>query len=166
MDAGACRASLAALLSEEIASLDQLAQMLEHEHRLLLANEVDKLEKAMVERQVTLGRLLQIEDDRRALCRAHGHSPDTAGIERLLAWCDPSGSLRTRWAQCTESATRCRALNDRNGALVTARMQRVRALLGALTGASEEGQTYGPAPFAAKNAYAPLRSGRVVSTEA
>lgn len=161
MDAGACRESLRALLTEEASELTRLAEMLAHEHEILLANDVEKLERAMAERQVTLGRLLQIEDERRELCRAHGHGVDAAGIEKLLAWCDPSGTLKARWADCAQGATRCRALNDKNGALVTARMRRVQAALGVLTGGREEVATYGP-----KNAYSAVaRSGRVLATE-
>ena len=56
------------------------------------------------------------------------------GLERLLAWCDPSRTLRRRWAECAERAARCRNLNDRNGALVTVRLKNVEGMLDVLTG--------------------------------
>src|SRR5262245_26349973 len=116
----------------------------------------------MEKRQVTLGQVLRLEDERRALCRAHGQEPDAAGIERLMKWCDPRGSLASRWADYEKAATRCRDSNLRNGALVTARMRRVETLLNTLTGQpAEAASTYGP-----KGAYSAPRSGRVLTTEA
>ncbi len=83
-------------------------------------------------------------------------------MERLLAWADPQGSLKARMAECSKGAARCRELNDRNGALVLARMKRVEGLLGALTGQRAEAPaTYGP-----KGSYATPRAGRVLTTEA
>ncbi len=164
MDSTACRESLGTLLSQEIGSLDELAALLDQEHALLVANDVTALEAAMAKRQVTLGRVLRLEDERRALCRAHGQDSDAAGLERLMKWCDPRGSLAPRWSDYAKSTTRCRDLNLRNGALVAARMRRVETLLNTLTGQpAEAAPTYGPKGAAAYNA---PRSGRVLTTEA
>jgi flagella synthesis protein FlgN len=162
VDPGVCRESLATLLTQEVSLLDELAGLLEREHALLVANDVDSLDQAMQDRQVVVGRLLQIEEERRALCRAHGKSSDVAGMQQLLAWSDPRGTLQTQLTNSHKGAVRCRALNDKNGALVLARMRRVEGLLGALTGQRPEAPaTYGPKGYTS----AP-RSGRVLATEA
>jgi flagellar biosynthesis/type III secretory pathway chaperone len=162
VDPGLCCESLATLFSQEFSSLNELAGLLEREHALLVANDVETLEKAMQERQVVVGRLLDIEEERRSLCRAHGKPADTTGLAQLIDWCDPRGTLKTRMTDSANGATRCRELNDRNGALVLARMKRVEGLLGALTGQRPEAPaTYGP-----KGLYAVPRSGRVLTTEA
>lgn len=161
MEPAACREALASILSTEAAALTELAGLLEREHSLLEANDVDSLERVMEERQETVGRLLRAEDERKNLCRMHGRDPDAVGSEQLMAWCDPRGTLRSQWAKCADGAARCRELNDRNGALVMARMKRVETLLGALTGTPPETPTYGP-----KGAYAPPRAGRVLAIEA
>lgn len=162
MDSGVCRESLQALLNQEVSSLDLLANLLEREHGLLVENDVEALEKAMQERQVVVGRLLSIEEERRSLCRSHGKSSDVAGLQELVAWCDPRGALKTKMSESAQGAVRCRTLNDKNGALVIARMKRVENLLGALTGQKPEGPaTYGP-----KGYFNAPRSGRVVTTEA
>lgn len=162
MDPALCRESLAALLNQEGSCLDELAGLLEREHALLVANDVDTLEKAMQERQIVVGRLLQIEDERRCLCRAHGRTADVTGLQQLLGWCDPRGTLKSQMANSAQGAIRCRTLNDKNGALVIARMKRVEGLLGALTGQRPEAPaTYGP-----KGYFNAPRSGRVVTTEA
>ena len=162
MDPAACRESFATLLTQEITSLTELATLLEHEHGLLVANDVAALEIAMEKRQVTIGRVLRIEEERRTLCRSHGRNVDPAGLEQLLLWCDATGSLKARLTQYVGITTRCRDLNIRNGALVTARMRRVETLLNTLTGQpAEASPTYGP-----KGAYNVPRSGRVLATEA
>ncbi len=161
MEVNACREALASILSTEVAQLAQLAGLLEREHELLVANEIETLESVMAERQVCVGKLLGAEDERRNLCRMHGRGVDGAGVLQLMAWCDPHGTLKARWEECANGATRCRDLNDRNGALVTARMKRVETLLTALTGQPREVPTYGP-----KGAYASGRSGTVLATEA
>lgn len=161
MDQSACREHFATLLSQECSALDTLATLLEREHKLLVTNDVTALESAMVERQTCVGALLRIEDERRSTCRALGHTPDLAGLDRLLTWCDPKGTLKSRWADCATRGGRCRDLNDRNGALVIARMKRVETLLGALTGRPGEAPTYGPA-----GASAASRSGSVLTTQA
>jgi flagella synthesis protein FlgN len=162
LEVGACREALASILSQEVSSLTELAGLLDREHALLVANDVDTLEAVMEERQVAVGTLLRAEEERRALCRMHGREPDAKGIEQLMAWCDPRGTLKSSWQDCANGATRCRELNDRNGALVIARMKRVENLLTVLTGQPKEAPTYGP-----KGAYGgPTRSGRVLATEA
>ncbi len=69
-----------------------------------MANDVNTLESVMDERQETVGRLLRAEDERRSLCRMHGRGADAAGIENLMAWCDPQGSLKSKWADCANGA--------------------------------------------------------------
>jgi flagellar biosynthesis/type III secretory pathway chaperone len=161
LEVTACREALASLLSTEVSTLAQLGGLLAREHELLVANDVETLEAVMAERQVSVGKLLRAEEERRNLCRMHGRGVDAAGIEQLMAWCDPRGTLKSRWEECANGATRCRELNDRNGALVIARMRRVESLLTVLTGQPQDAPTYGP-----KGAYAPVRSGRVLATEA
>jgi flagellar biosynthesis/type III secretory pathway chaperone len=162
VDPAVCRESLATLLSQEGALLHELAGLLEREHSILVANDVESLDKAMQERQIVVGRLLQIEEERRALCRAHGKPGDVGGLQQLLAWCDSRGTLKARLAESTEGAFRCRTLNDKNGALVLARMRRVEGLLGALTGQRPEA----PATYSSKGYTSAPRSGRVLATEA
>ena len=52
------------LIAEESGTLDQLLQLLDREHELLVANDVDGLDRAGHARQNCIGMLLRIEDDR------------------------------------------------------------------------------------------------------
>ncbi len=161
MEVNACREALASIIATEATQLAELASLLDREHGLLVANDIETLESVMAQRQLVVGKLLSAEEERRNLCRMHGRGVDAAGVLQLMNWCDPHATLRSRWDECARGAARCRELNDRNGSLVMARMRRVDTLLTALTGQPRETPTYGP-----KGAYAPARSGRVLATEA
>ena len=143
MDPVVCRDTLDKLIAEESGTLDQLHQLLEREHEFLVANDVDALERAGHARQNCIGTLMRIEDDRKNLCRALNVPADNTGLDRILAWCDPTKKLRQRWKELGERADRCRTANDRNGSLVTARLSRTQGLLDIVTGRAGQPKTYG-----------------------
>src|SRR5262245_49588035 len=134
VDAAVCRENLAKLIGEESRLLARLEELLAQEHEYLLANDIEALDRAGDARQACIADLVRVDDDRRTLCRMLNLSTDNAGIERMLKWCDPTMSLQPRIADCAERAGRCRQANDRNGALVTARLKRVEGLLDVVTG--------------------------------
>lgn len=143
MDPRVCREHLEKLLAEETSALAQLETLLDREHDLLTANDVDELDRAGEARQQCVGTLVRIEDERRSLCRMMNVPADMTGLDRLLTWSDPSRALRRRWTECAERATRCRQLNERNGALVAARLKNVEGALDVLTGRSNQPKVYG-----------------------
>ncbi len=143
-DADVCREHLAALLSEEIEALRELEDLLRREHDVLGAKNVAAIERAAVVRQEKMGHLARTEEQRRCLCTMHGYSADWIGLEHLMQWCDPQGTLLSRLRECAQRAIRCRDLNDRNGTLVAARLHQVQGLLAALTGGTTQPETYGP----------------------
>ena len=143
MDPGVCREHLQKLLAEELNALTQLETLLDREHDLLVANDVDGLDAAGESRQVCVGELLRVEDERRSLCRMMNVPTDAQGLERLLRWCDPSNTMQRRFGECAERAKRCRESNERNGALVTARLKKVEGMLDVLTGRANQPKVYG-----------------------
>ena len=165
MEPQACREQFARHLADETALLISLEQQLQHEHGLLATNDIDGLEKASGTRQQTVARLLRVDDERRGLCRVRKLPPDAKGLAALLAWCDPTGSLADAQAQCTTHAQRCREQNERNGALVTARLNRVGGMLDMIAG-DNPANTYQPrAGVRAATAFQ-QPTGRMVSTSA
>jgi flagella synthesis protein FlgN len=161
VEASACRDKLGTLMAQEVRSLSELATLLEQEHECLLANDVVALEGAAQERQRCVARIARADEERRALCRELGRTEDPRGLEDLLRWCDPHGTLASGWAQCSAAAADCRRLNDRNGALVGARLKHVQERLGVLIQSRREAVTYG-----ARGAYAAAGTGRVLATKA
>lgn len=143
MDQNVCREHLEKLISEESNALTRLEALLDQEHAVLLSNDVEELDRTGEARQACIGELVRIEDERRSLCRMLNVPADAPGIERLLTWCDPSSQLKRRWASFAERAARCRDLNDRNGALVAARLRRVEGMLDVITGRTHQPKVYG-----------------------
>jgi flagellar biosynthesis/type III secretory pathway chaperone len=157
MDPEVSRDYLARLLTEETDVLAQLEELLQREHYVLKAGDVVALNAMAPTRQERVGALARIEEQRRSLCRSHGKAADSTGLEQLVMWCDPTGSLVSRLRECAERGVRCRDLNDRNSILVNARLKHVEGRLDLLTGNSHQSNTYGPNGTAA-----PARAGRVL----
>jgi flagellar biosynthesis/type III secretory pathway chaperone len=138
-----CRDSVARILAEEIAALRQLESLLQDEHGFLAGNDIDGLEAASAARQDCVARLMKLGDERRDLCRMLGRGVDLAGLSALLAWCDPNGSLAPVLTEHAQRSGTCRDQNDRNGALVGARMARISNMLGMLPGSATSAPVYG-----------------------
>jgi flagella synthesis protein FlgN len=166
MDQSECRERLGRLVHDESKALNELAALLDREHGYLEANDVASLEGAARDRQRCVARIIRVDEERRALCRDMGHPPELKGLEELIRWCDPKGTLAGGWAECSAAADRCRRLNDRNGALVAARLTHVQARLGTLIESRREAVTYGPRGSQHRLGYSQPSSGRVVATEA
>jgi flagellar biosynthesis protein FlgN len=143
VDPSVCREHLSKLIIAEAKALTRLEGILDQEHQYLVANDIEALDRAGDERQTCIGELVRVDDDRRTLCRMLNMPTDKTGIERMLKWCDPSSLLQKRIAECADRAGRCRNLNDRNGALVTARLKRVEGLLDVVTGRANQPKVYG-----------------------
>ena len=157
LDRDVCREHLSEVLAEEAALLGELRTLLEREYEVLGTKDAIAVEQAVLARQERVGALARVEEHRRSLCSLHGYSADYAGLEGLIVWCDPQGTLVSRLRECAKRAADCRDLNERNGTLVAAKLKRVEGLLGALTGRSSSADTYN-----ANGSNAPTRPGRVL----
>ncbi len=157
MDPDVCREHLAQVLAEEAGLLAELQGLLEREYEVLGSKDVAAVEKAVLARQERVGALTRLEEQRRSFCSMHGYSPDYAGLEKLLVWCDPRGTLVSHLRECAQRAAECRDLNERTGKLVATKLKRVEGLLGALTGRPATADTY-----SSNGTTAPTRPGRVL----
>jgi flagella synthesis protein FlgN len=157
LDRDVCREHLAEVLAEEAALLGELRTLLEREYEVLGTKDAIAVEKTVLARQERVGALARVEEHRRSLCSLHGYSADYAGLEGLIVWCDPQGTLVSRLRECAKRAADCRDLNERNGTLVAAKLKRVEGLLGALSGRPSSADTYN-----ANGSNAPTRPGRVL----
>ncbi len=142
MEPQACLTQLARMLAEETSLLTQLAQQLQREHELLVTNDVEGLEQAADARQSSVAALARLDQDRRNLCRMLGYGTDHTGLGAMLKWCDPTGSLATPHANASHQAQLCRDQNDRNGALVNARLNRLNGMLDKFGGSNAGPRTY------------------------
>ena len=143
MDQAACRTLLTRLIGEETDALEELVRLLGIEHGYLQANDATALQAAMRNRQGCVTRILRVDEERRQLCRGLGRSNDLKGLEQLMHWCDPNGTLVEPWRRCAEVAGRAQQLNDRNGSLVGARLKHVQGRLSTLLDGRRSMHTYG-----------------------
>jgi flagellar biosynthesis/type III secretory pathway chaperone len=148
-------------MANETRLLHELAQLLDREHGCLQAEDAAALESTARERQKCVAGIYRCDEERRALCRNAGRPQSLQGLEELMRWCDPQHSLAPGWAQCSAAAAHCRKLNDRNGALVNARLKHVQDRLGVLIGGRRDAVTYGR-----HGSDAPPTGGRLVATKA
>jgi flagellar biosynthesis protein FlgN len=143
-DVDVCREHLSSLLTEEVDALRELEDVLRREHDVLAAKNVAAIERTALVRAQMMGDLARTEEQRRSLCTMHGYTPDWLGLESLMSWCDPDGTLLSRLRECAQRATRCRDLNEKNGTLVAARLKQVEGMLATLTSGASQPVTYGP----------------------
>ncbi len=127
-------AHMGELLDQEAALLARLEALLAEEAETLRGDDFERLERVGHERHGCVGSLMAIDAERRSACRMFGIGEDGAGFESLLDRVDPPGTLKRRWHAGLQLAARCKDRNERNGAVVAARMRRVEALLAALRG--------------------------------
>lgn len=161
MEPAQCREKLERFMADESRGLKELSLLLDREHSFLESNDVPALEAAALQRQECVARIFKVDEERRALCGALGYPLDLQGLESLIRWCDPRGTLAVGWAECSAAAAQCRHHNDRNGALVAARLKHVEARLGTLIATRRDTVTY-----SARGGYGPTASGRMLTTEA
>jgi flagellar biosynthesis/type III secretory pathway chaperone len=163
MDAALCRDHLQRLLSDEAMALQELERVLDSEHGLIVADDIEALDSQGAKREACLGSLLRIDADRLSLCRGTGRSADKVGLLSLIQWCDAGGQLQRQWKLNTDLIGHTRTLNDRNGALVNNRLRRVEGMLNTLNGPqTRESRVY----TARGNAYQQAQSGQVCNIQA
>jgi flagellar biosynthesis/type III secretory pathway chaperone len=158
MDALLCRDHLQRLLSEEAQALQELEAVLDAEHALIVADDIEALDNTGSKREACLSALLRIDADRVSLCRSSGRSGDKLGLLSLIRWCDAGNQLQRSWKTNTDLIGHTRTLNDRNGALVNNRLKRVEGMLETLNGSQgRESRVY----TARGNAYQQSQAGKV-----
>jgi flagellar biosynthesis protein FlgN len=157
-----CRDLASRLLDEEAQTLIELETLLAREHQILIRNQhAEALEDACAARQICMGTLLRIQEERRGLLRMLGLRHEPQSVVALLDFCRAEAHLRQRWADVSSAAQRCRDLNDRNGALVQSRIRRVAGMLEILTGQSRAAPVYGP-----RGEQGATRAGALLAAEA
>jgi flagellar biosynthesis/type III secretory pathway chaperone len=142
MDHEATRELAARLIAEERDLLERFEHLLDREAAALRTDDVAAIEAAGADRQACSSALLRVDEERRQACRMLGYGDGRDAFERLLAACDPDGKLARRWESSREVLMRCKDANDRNGAVVTAKLRRVEALLVTLRGGDADTQVY------------------------
>lgn len=147
------RGHMARILNDETRLLQSLEALLQQETAVVRGDDIDAIERIGQVRHDCMAALTRLEAERTASCRMLSFGEGRGAFERLLEWCDADRSLRAIWQANLVTARRCRDLNDRNGAIVTVKLNHVQKLLTVVRGGA-------PSPvYAPHNArYAALAS--------
>lgn len=138
----AIRQHLDRILTEEAALLAELEQVLTREADAVRGDDPNAIENIGGARHHCIDALMRLDAERVGACRMLSLGSGPSAIERLLAWCDSNEALRRRWQANLAVTRRCKDLNDRNGAIVTLKLEHVRQRLAAMRG-STAGPVYG-----------------------
>lgn len=131
-------------LRAERAAYDDFVGLLESEHGALVRNDGDALTALASAKAARAAMLADLAKARRRFLADGGFSPDSAGMERWLA-ASPAREAAALWSAILELGARADDFNERNGALIAARLARTRQALAALNRGS--GSLYGPDGF-------------------
>jgi flagellar biosynthesis/type III secretory pathway chaperone len=140
---------LTRILAEERRLLGELESVLRRESDILRGDDAQAIEHIGDSRHGYIDTLSKLDAERADTCRMLSFGTGPSGLAQLYAWADPTQGLRQGWNTNLELARRCKALNDRNGAIVIAKLGRVQQLLGKLRGTtpppvySARGSRYG-----------------------
>ena len=140
---------LSQILAEESQLLIELQGVLQLETDILCGEDAEAIQRIGNNRHRCVDRLSQLGVERSDASRMLSFGTDRVGLEKMFDWADPTRTLRTKWSSNLDLARRCKALNDKNGAIVAAKLGRVQQLLGKLRGAtpppvySAKGSRYG-----------------------
>jgi flagellar biosynthesis/type III secretory pathway chaperone len=124
------------ILTEESQLLVELLSVLERETAIVSGDDAEAIARIGSNRHRCVDRLSRLGIERTDTCRMLSFGDDKIGLNKMFDWADPSRALGGRWSSNLEQARRCKALNDRNGAIVAAKLDRVQQLLGKLRGSS------------------------------
>jgi flagellar biosynthesis/type III secretory pathway chaperone len=127
---------LTRILAEEARLLAEFEAVLRQETEVLSGDDTDAIQHIGNNRQRYVEALTRLEAERADSCRMFSFGAGRGALERLFEWADPSAALRRKWSANLELARGCKAINDKNGAIVAAKLGRVQQLLGKLRGAS------------------------------
>lgn len=123
------------ILAEEGRLLAELEQLLLQETQSLQSDDLEAIRRIGSARHQCVERLTRLDAERADSCRMLSFGTGGGALQKLLEWADPSAHLHRRWQANLEFARRCKEHNDRNGAIVSVKLSRVRRLLGKLRGA-------------------------------
>jgi len=120
--------ALAAVLGDMQQAVDQLAQVLEAERTALDARDSDALDQAGTRKQAIMLQLEQLDAERRQLA---SEQPAVAA------------AATSAWSRVVQRLQYCHLLNQRNGSVVSQRLNQTRRALAVLTGHAGESELYG-----------------------
>lgn len=134
-------------LAAELSAFESFSALLDTEHEALLAGDADAVVRIASAKGEQVAQLSALAERRLAALRRAGFAADRKGMaEWLLVAAGPRATdLSDRWNHLLAVAARAQQLNERNGALIQARMAFNQAALASLRSSAPSADlAYGP----------------------
>jgi len=128
--------TLTRILAEEAGLPGELESILQWETEVLRGEDAAAIQRIGGTRHRCVDTLSRLDTERADACRMLSFGSGRSAVDRLYEWADPSAGLAAKWSSNLERARRCKTLNDKNGAIVAAKLNRVQQLLAKLRGTS------------------------------
>lgn len=127
----------------EIQLASQLLALLEREQTVLVGAEIEAMEQLLQEKSQLIQQLSVASQQRYQALAKLGFDANETGMQQWLLQKQDAG-LAQAWTRFQDSLSRGKETNRVNGLLINKHFNRNQQLLGALNGASRNGQFYGP----------------------
>ena len=144
MDRESCREQLLDLLREAIEQAAVLSKQLADEAAALAGNNADQLESTVAEKDESVRKLEQFEQQRQKLFDEAGFASNRYGADACIKWCDQDGAVTRAWEQLLAEMEVCRHQNRVNGTAVELSRRNVQHLVDLLRGQLQTGRLYDP----------------------
>lgn len=133
-------------IAAELSAFESFAGLLETEHEALLAGDVDAVARIASTKGEKVALLSALSERRLAALRKAGFPASRKGMAQwLLLAGEVAVPVSGQWNRLLETASRAQQLNERNGALIQARLAFNQAALAQLRGAGKPAElAYGP----------------------
>jgi flagellar biosynthesis/type III secretory pathway chaperone len=128
--------SLSQIIEQHISSANQLLEILQQEHQVLLNGKAEALEQISVTKMQSVGAFQLLSDNLNRLLGSES-------IDKLLARISGGINLQQRWQQLLTLVHECQKNNLANGAIITERQSYVRHAIKSLFGNEAQSGVYG-----------------------
>ncbi|MES2819781.1 MAG: flagellar export chaperone FlgN [Pseudomonadota bacterium] len=131
--------TLLQLFNDDIATAQQLLQLIDGEFKALTARDLPALEGILGAKQPLLALLHQHGGERHKLLNALNLSPDRLGLQALASTSPQGEELLASGDRLGELLAQCQTANLRNGRLIRANQASIGSVLGILRGGETPG---------------------------
>lgn len=133
-----------AQLMQGISVLEQLENLLNAERTALSSRQLEEIQDSTEQKQALLTRYLELNKDRVTLLQNLGYSPDSEGVNNLIASAPPTAQtvLNDSWSKLQNKLSSLQESNKINGLISSRNLKNIEQLLSIMSGRSAKDRLY------------------------
>ncbi|MBE9396353.1 flagellar protein FlgN [Pontibacterium sp. N1Y112] len=133
-----------AQLMQGISVLEQLENLLNAERTALSSRQLEEIQDSTEQKQALLTRYLELNKDRVTLLQNLGYSPDSEGVNNLIATAPPTAQtvLNDSWSKLQNKLSSLQESNKINGLISSRNLKNIEQLLSIMSGRSAKDRLY------------------------